>query len=98
MNKTLIVIALLMFLSGCREPKEYAIQNELKPVSARDLFEMPMENLDRVDIGRMNIICARNVIKSELIDTEKYVGKLDEWAAIAKRMEFGGDRPHQGVR
>ena len=87
MNKTLIVIALLMFLSGCREPKEYAIQNELKPVSARDLFEMPMENLDRVDIGRMNIICARNVIKSELIDTEKYVGKLDEWAAIAKRME-----------
>ena len=87
MNKTLIVIALLMFLSGCREPKEYAIQNELKPVSARDLFEMPMENLDRVDIGRMNIICARNVIKSEVIDTEKYVGKLDEWAAIAKRME-----------
>ena len=35
----------------------------------------------------MNIICARNVIKSEVIDTEKYVGKLDEWAAIAKRME-----------
>ena len=43
-------------------------KNELKPLTPRQLFEMPVENLDRVDIGRMNIICARN-LKSLLLPT-----------------------------
>lgn len=62
-------------------------KTEFKPLTPRQLFEMPVENLDRVDIGRMNIICARNVTRTELVDTAKYVAKLDEWAAIAKRLE-----------
>ena len=62
-------------------------KNELKPLTPRQLFEMPLENLDRVDIGRMNLICARNVTRTELLDTAKYVAQLDEWAGIAKRLE-----------
>lgn len=87
-NKILLPLFLVAILfGGCGKERKFVIENELKPVSMRDLIEMPEENLDRVDIGRMNIICARNVIKSELVDTKKYAAKLDEWAAIAKRLE-----------
>ena len=74
-------------LGGCGQRREFHISDELKPLTPRDLFEMPVENLDRVDIGRMNIICARNVTRTEVLDTAKYVAKLDEWAIIAKRLE-----------
>ncbi len=67
--------------------QEFTLEDELKPLTPKELFEMPAENLDRVDIGRMNIICARNVTRTELVDTAKYVAKLDEWAVIAKRLE-----------
>ena len=90
----IIVVACVVLIgTGCgkdeRRPsrQEFVLENELKPLTPKELFEMPVENLDRVDIGRMNIICARDVTRTEVIDTAKYVAKLDEWAAIAKRLE-----------
>ena len=87
MARFLTMLILLFLLGGCGQRREFHITNEMKPLTPRDLLEMPVENLDRVDIGRMNIICARNVTKSEVLDTAKLIAKLDEWAAIAKRLE-----------
>ena len=88
MRMAVVLLCGLSFvLGGCGQSREFALKNELKPLTPRDLFEMPPENLDRVDIGRMNIICARNVTRPEVLDTAKYVAQLDEWAAIAKRLE-----------
>ena len=87
MARFLLLITCLLSLVGCERRREYAIEDELKPLTPRDLLEMPVENLDRVDIGRMNIICARNVIRDEVLDTEKYVARLDEWAETAGCIE-----------
>ena len=78
MARFLTTLTLILLLGGCGQRREFHIANELKPLTPRDLLEMPVENLDRVDIGRMNIICARNVTKSEVLDTAKLVAKLDE--------------------
>ena len=78
---------MVFLLVGCGQRREFRLADELKPLTPRDLFEMPVEDLDRVDIGRMNIICARNVTRTEVLDTTKYVAKLDEWAAEARRLE-----------
>ena len=87
MARFLTLLTLILLLGGCGQRREFVLKNELKPLTPRDLLEIPVENLDRVDVGRMNIICARNVTKSEVLDTAKLVAKLDEWASIAKRLE-----------
>jgi len=87
MARFLTMLILILLFGGCGQRREFHIADELKPLTPRDLFEMPIENLDRVDIGRMNIICARNVTRTEVLDTAKYVSRLDEWAAIAKQLE-----------
>lgn len=87
MRRFFMPFAMAFLLVGCGQRREFRIVDELKPLTPRDLFEMPAEDLDRVDIGRMNIICARNVTRGEVIDTAQYVAKLDEWAEEAKRLE-----------
>ena len=58
----MLFFGMAMFLSGCREPKDYAIQNELKPTTFAELISMSAEDVERVDIGRLNLICAAEAL------------------------------------
>ena len=47
MTRFLALIALLLAIGGCGQRREFHITNELKPLTPRDLFEMPMEGMLR---------------------------------------------------
>ena len=48
---------------------------------------MDREQLERVDIGRMNLICANAVFVDDDIGVERLIGRLDEWADRCRREE-----------
>ena len=50
-------------------------------------MEIPGGDWERVDIGRMNLICAWDADGANRIDVERLVKVLDEWAEIAKAAE-----------
>ena len=70
------LIACMLSFCGCREPKEYAIQNELKPTTFGELISMSAEDVERVDIGRLNLICAAEALKPETFDIGHCLKKL----------------------
>ena len=83
----MLFFGMAMFLSGCREPKDYAIQNELKPTTFAELIAMSAEDVERVDIGRLNLICAAEALKPETFDIEHCLEKLDKWAELSRKEE-----------
>ncbi|MFH1023101.1 MAG: hypothetical protein V1809_06905 [Planctomycetota bacterium] len=53
--------------------------------SLDDLLKMSPEQLARVDIARMNLLCAIGLPGAENIDINRFLAMLDDWAA---RVEF----------
>ena len=60
---------------------------ELKPRTLEELLALPDESLARVDIARMNLLCATGLPHAENIDVEKYLATLDDWAKVIKKAE-----------
>ena len=90
-DKVIRFAVLLLFLSlltvGCRRAGEFRLIDELKPTTERDLIEMPEEDLERVDIARMNIICARAAFQGKGPDLDDCLRQIDAWAEQVKRAE-----------
>ena len=73
---------------GCgRQRQEFVIKDELRPTTFKELISMNREQIERVDIGRMNLICANEASPGNDIDIERQLRKLDEWAEHCRREE-----------
>lgn len=92
---TAVMLGLHVFLflllsslaSGCRKAMEFQLVDELKPVTERDLIEMPEGDLERVDIARMNIICARAAFQGNGPDIDDCLRQVDAWAERVRKAE-----------
>jgi len=60
---------------------------ELKPRTLEELLFIPDKHLGRVDIARMNLLCATGLPGAENIDVEKYLATIDQWAKVVKAEE-----------
>ena len=72
---TLFVFVLGVVLFGCDGRKEFSLGNELEPQSMEELLALSEADLERVDIGRMNLICARDhcaAIRSLTLEARHY--------------------------
>jgi hypothetical protein len=74
------------------KPKENvadAAHASTKPGTLRELLALPPEQLDKVDVGLMSLLCAEGLPGSENLDVEACLEKLDDLATKAK---FDTDR------
>jgi hypothetical protein len=58
--------------------------NQLKPSSLAELLSLSPDDLARVDVARMNLLCAEGLPGSEKLDIEASLATLDRWAAHIK--------------
>lgn len=85
-----IVVLCFAFL-GCGQEQqrhEFVNKDELRPTTFQELVAMNREQVDRVDIGRMNLICANEASHGVDIGVERLLGKLDEWAEHCRKEEM----------
>ncbi len=93
-------IAVVCFLiSGCGKPdskqqtsSEPSAQKTAKtslqtPKSYAELVALPPEELAKVDIARINLLCAEGLPGSEILNVDKVLSILDGWVRIAKQAE-----------
>jgi hypothetical protein len=59
----------------------------LEPRSLKELLALPDKDLGRVDIARMNLICAEGLPNSGGIDIEQSLATIDRWAETTKQAE-----------
>ena len=64
-------------------------QYELEPRTLNELLDIPSNELDRVDVARMNLLCATRLPSTESLDVEHALATLNEWA---RRAAFETDR------
>lgn len=72
------VLAIIVHLS--RHPT-------VEPQTLSELLDLPEDKLMRVDIARMNLLCAVDLPNSENIDLSEYLTTLDRWAEAVKKAE-----------
>jgi len=53
---------------------------DIEPQSINELLDLPKEELHRVDIARMNLLCASRLPGTESLDIDQALAQLDEWA------------------
>ena len=80
-------LGVCLLVCGCRKAVEFYLANELKPVTERDLVEMSEHDLDRVDIARMNLICALAAFQRKGPELEECLKQVDAWADRVKSSE-----------
>lgn len=83
----LVQVVLICLVCGCNKSELTSIDGELKPRTMKELMEIPGGDWERVDIGRMNLICARDADGTARIDVDRLVKELDKWAEAAKAAE-----------
>lgn len=83
---SIFLMGIFMML-GCSDDHELSLQGELCPTNIDDLVSLSAEELERVDLGRMNLICADAALGTGQSDLPRLLCKLDEWAEIAKIAE-----------
>lgn len=86
-------------ISGCgkseekpESPSNPKVERAAKPVlpvpkSFAELIALSPEELGKVDIARMNLLCAEGLPGSDNLDIEKSLDTLDQWARIAGQAE-----------
>ena len=72
---------------GCSEPREGSLGDELCPSNIEELVSLSASELERVDVGRMNLICADAVADFGESELPRLLRRLDEWAEDARRAE-----------
>ena len=85
---TLVVLVLTAVSEGCDGRKEFSLGNELEPQSMGELLALSEADLERVDIGRMNLICARETGCGAAFEVADLVRELDVWAEKARKYEM----------
>ena len=69
----------------CLSMTPLALDADMCPQAIKDLVHLPEEDLAKMDIARVNLICAEGLPGSEKIDVEASLKKMDAWAEGAKR-------------
>ncbi|QQE12732.1 hypothetical protein JD969_04515 [Planctomycetota bacterium] len=62
---------------------------KIEPKTLNELLDLPKEKLDKVDIARINLLCASELPATRELDVEHALKKLDEWA---QRVAYETDR------
>lgn len=65
------------------EPTAFNADYELEPKTLAELLALPPEDLVKVDIARMNLLCAEGLPGAESLDIEALIARLDHWAEQA---------------
>lgn len=74
-------------MAGCSEPREGSRGDELCPSNLEELVALSATELERVDVGRMNLVCADAVSGLGESELSRLLRRLDEWAEDARRAE-----------
>ena len=72
---------------GCSEPREGSRGDELCPSNLEELLSLSATELERVEVGRMNLICADAVEDLGESELPRLLRRLDEWADDARKAE-----------
>ena len=83
----LIWLLAVCAMVGCSEPREGSRGDELCPSNLEELVALSATELERVDAGRMNLICADAVEDFGESELPRLLRRLDEWAEDARRAE-----------
>lgn len=75
--------------SSSVSPTIVRVDYELEPQTLNELLDLPSDQLHRVDIARMNLLCAARLPSTEGLDIDHALATLDEWA---KKVAFETDR------
>jgi len=78
----LFSVGFLFVFMGCK------LKEEKVPKTYEELLAWPIDKLDKVDIARMNLICATGLPGAENLDVEKALQTIDAWGELAKRNEI----------
>lgn len=84
----LIWLLAVSTLVGCSESREGTRVDELCPSNMEELVALSATELERVDVGRMNLICADAVSVFGGSELPRLLRRLDEWAEDARRAEM----------
>ena len=84
---TMISLLGICMVLGCSDSYELSLNRELCPTNIDDLVSLSAEELECVDFGRMNLICADAAFGAGQSDMPRLLRKLDEWAEVAKIAE-----------
>lgn len=85
-------------MAGCSEPREGSRGDELCPSNLEELVALSATELERVDVGRMNLVCADAVSGLGESELSRLLRRLDEWAEDARRAEVAIVRHTSGSR
>lgn len=94
-RKCLAAATLLMFalLSGCQDTPEQApaittdAPTRAEPKTFAELIELSDDELEQIDIARINLLCAENLPGADGMDVSECLQTLDHWAKIVKEQE-----------
>jgi hypothetical protein len=59
---------------------------QLDPQTLSEVLSLPVEEIEHVEIGRANLLCAEGLPGAEDLDVEEHVGRLDAWAERVRMM------------
>gem|GEM_PF-1175128 len=72
-------------IASSSEPLEVKTTFELEPKTLDELLAIPEADLHKVDIARMNLLCATGLPGAETMDVEALLDRLDEWSSKIAR-------------
>ena len=85
--KKMVWVLVAAITSGC-VVSAYSQGSKLDaPRLFAELIELSEQELEFVDIARMNLLCAKGLPGSEELDVEQYMETLDMWAGHVMEME-----------
>jgi hypothetical protein len=58
--------------------------NSKQPKTLAELLALPPDQLENVDIARIDLLCAEGLPGAESLDVEQCLRTLDEWARYVK--------------
>lgn len=86
---SLAIVGYLGFFSETKPPTSIVSTSTFNVIpkltrkhqSLEDLLKMTPDHLARVDIARMNLLCATGLASADKLDLDGCLARLDEWAA-----------------
>lgn len=76
-----------LFAAGCSRRREFTLRDELKPRTFEQLLALAPSELDRVDIGRMNLVCAQEA-RGGHWDVDELCSRIDLWSRRIEQEEM----------
>lgn len=73
-------------LLGCSGRRSFVLADEVRPATLEQLLSLTPQELLRVDIARMNLLCAQAAY-GRSIDVDAFCGQIDQWARRVKQEE-----------